>query len=282
MRYFSFILLIGIILQQTGCATDPETLDGPIDFPGKTNPQAIPDAQPYPEPPSQYGNPVYYDVYGKRYYVLNSSKDFQQKGVASWYGKQFHGRKTSNGDIYDMFAMTAAHKTLPLPTYVKVTNQRNGLTTIVRVNDRGPFHSNRIIDLSYAAALKLELIRTGTAQVIIEAIDTIPDSTLQEQPLRKTNVEQAIIQPVQQEQATQGQFVQLGVFSEINNAKRMQNKISTSSLPTPKIISVNINKTDLYRVLIGPLTAEKQIEKIKDKLSQMGIQSTKVTVSILP
>jgi rare lipoprotein A len=282
MHYLSLLLLIGIILLQTGCATDPETLDRPIDFPGKNNPQAIPDAQPYPEPLSQYGNPVHYDVYGKRYYVLNSSKDFKQEGIASWYGKQFHGRKTSNGETYDMFAMTAAHKTLPLPTYVKVTNQRNGLTTIVRVNDRGPFHSNRIIDLSYAAALKLELTRTGTTQVVIEAIDTNPDSTLQEQPLQETNIEQAIIQPVQQEQATQGQFVQLGVFSEISNAKRMQNKISTSSLPTPKIISVNINKTDLYRVLIGPLTSEKQIEKIKDKLSQMGIQSTKVTASILP
>ena len=132
---------------------------------------SVPDAVPRPEPRARYGNPPFYDVFGKRYYVLSSSVGYWERGVASWYGPGFHKEKTSTGELYDMYGMTAAHKTLPLPAYVRVTNLQNGRSVVVRVNDRGPFVGNRIIDLSYTAAAKLDMLRNGTAMVDVRAID---------------------------------------------------------------------------------------------------------------
>ena len=131
----------------------------------------VPDAKPKVEPKSKYGNPKSYVVFGKRYYTKASSKGYVERGLASWYGKKFHGRKTSNGERYNMYAMTAAHKSLPLPTYVRVTNLTNRRSTVVRVNDRGPFHGKRIIDLSYSAARKLGMAAKGIAMVEVRAID---------------------------------------------------------------------------------------------------------------
>jgi rare lipoprotein A len=125
------------------------------------------------EPRARYGNPPFYDVFGKRYYVLSSSVGYWERGVASWYGPGFHKERTSIGEPYDMYGMTAAHKTLPLPTYVRVTNLQNGRSIVVRVNDRGPFVGNRIIDLSYTAAAKLDMLRNGTAMVDVRAIDLL-------------------------------------------------------------------------------------------------------------
>src|ERR1035438_842099 len=131
---------------------------------------AVPDAVPRFEPRSQYGNPPFYDVFGKRYYVLPSSADYVEIGVASWYGPGFHEIRTSTREPYDMYGMTAAHKTLPLPAYVRVTNLLNGRSVVVRVNDRGPFVGNRIIDLSYTAAAKLDMLRNGTAMVEVRSV----------------------------------------------------------------------------------------------------------------
>jgi rare lipoprotein A len=130
----------------------------------------VPDAIPKFEPRSQYGNPPFYTVNGHRYTVLPTSSGYVERGVASWYGTEFHGLKTSTGESYDMFAMTAAHKTLPLPCYARVTNLTNGHSVVVRINDRGPFVDNRIIDLSYSAASRLDIIRHGTAFVQVEVI----------------------------------------------------------------------------------------------------------------
>jgi len=135
------------------------------------DPFGIPDAVPKAEPKSKYGNPESYVVFGKRYYTKGSSKGYVERGLASWYGKKFHGQRTSSGERYDMYAMTAAHKTLPLPTYARVTNVTNGRSAVVKINDRGPFHGNRIIDLSYSAARKLGVVAKGTAMVEIRAID---------------------------------------------------------------------------------------------------------------
>jgi rare lipoprotein A len=132
---------------------------------------SVPDAIPRLEPRARYGNPPFYDVFGKRYYVLSSSVGYWERGVASWYGPGFHKERTSTGEPYDMYGMTAAHKTLPLPVYVRVTNLQNGRSIVVRVNDRGPFVGNRIIDLSYTAAAKLDMLRNGTAMVEVRAID---------------------------------------------------------------------------------------------------------------
>ena len=137
----------------------------------KVDVAAIPDAVPKVEPKSRYGNPASYAVYGKRYYPLNASDGYRERGIASWYGTKFHGRRTSSGEPYDMYAMTAAHKTLPLPTYVRVTNLENRRSVVLRVNDRGPFHTNRIIDLSYTAASKLGILSKGTGSVEVLALD---------------------------------------------------------------------------------------------------------------
>ncbi len=126
---------------------------------------------PVQEPLSRYGNPSTYEVDGITYRVLESSVGYEAEGMASWYGEEFQGRRTSSGEPYDMYAMTAAHRTLPIPTYVEVTNLENGRTAVVRVNDRGPFHADRIIDLSYAAARKLGIVGPGTAHVRVRALE---------------------------------------------------------------------------------------------------------------
>jgi rare lipoprotein A len=131
----------------------------------------IPDAIPREEPRSPYGNPPFYTVGGHRYAVLPSASGYVERGVASWYGSEFHGLRTSTGEPYDMFAMTAAHKTLPLPCYARITNLSNGRSVVVRINDRGPFVANRIVDLSYSAASRLDMIRNGTAFVELDVLN---------------------------------------------------------------------------------------------------------------
>ncbi len=137
-------------------------------------PDTVPDMVPRAEPRSRNGNPPFYDVMGKRYFVLSSGVGYVERGVASWYGPGFHKVRTSTGEPYDMYAMTAAHKTLPLPAYVRVTNLQNGRSVVVRVNDRGPFVGNRIIDLSYTAASKLDMLRNGTAMVEVRTLEPAP------------------------------------------------------------------------------------------------------------
>jgi rare lipoprotein A len=139
-------------------------------LPDPVNPEDIPDAVPRKEPLSPYGNPPEYQRDGVTYHVLKSAKGYDAEGIASWYGPEFQGKRTSSGEPYDMYAMTAAHKTLPLPTYVEVTNLENGRKVVVRVNDRGPFKKNRLIDLSYVAALKLGIVGSGTARVRVRAL----------------------------------------------------------------------------------------------------------------
>jgi rare lipoprotein A len=166
-------LLIPVVMAAAGCAV--------VGYPGgvpsaaaagpRDDAAAIPDAVPVREPLSAYGNPPEYEVDGVTYHVMDSAEGYQAEGTASWYGEEFQGRRTSSGEPYDMYAMTAAHRTLPLPTYVEVTNLENGRTVVVRVNDRGPFHADRIIDLSYAAARKLGIVGAGTARVRVRALE---------------------------------------------------------------------------------------------------------------
>lgn len=162
------LLVAGTLLG--GCSSSPPTISdsapaSPVDV------SNIPDAVPRVEPITKAGNKTPYTVLGKTYRVMANPAGFQEEGIASWYGQKFHGRYTSNGEIYDMYGMTAAHKTLPIPCYVRVTNKANGRSAIVRVNDRGPFHDGRVIDLTYSGAVKLGFLQTGTAPVKIELID---------------------------------------------------------------------------------------------------------------
>jgi rare lipoprotein A len=229
---------------------------GPQDGPPQRTISAadIQDAEPKPEPLSKYGNPDSYVVAGKRYYVLDSAKGYVKRGTASWYGTKFHGRRTSSGEIYDMYAMSAAHKSLPLPTYVQVTNLDNQQSAIVKVNDRGPFHDNRLIDLSYAAAVKLGITGNGTARVEVKAIDVAPSTDLS-QPAK----------PV-----ASGHFVQVGAFADRNNAERLQERIS---LQIPFPVSISSVKNAYYRVRIGPFSDRQQVEAAESQLSDLGINN---------
>ncbi len=165
-RSAEVLLALTVTATLVSCGGNRSRDDGP----GSAHIPHLPsNAIPKPEPRSRYGNGPTYEVFNKRYMVIDSSAGYQERGVASWYGKKFHGNLTSSREVYDMYEMTAAHKTLPLPTYVHVRNLRNNKSIVVRVNDRGPFVSNRIIDLSYAAALKLDMIRDGTSLVEVTA-----------------------------------------------------------------------------------------------------------------
>lgn len=183
--------LLSLILVLTACSNGryQHKHDSiPSRFPNQAE---LKDAIPRAEAKSRGGNKDY-QVFGKSYQVLDSAKNFEQTGQASWYGNKFHGHLTSNGEIYDMYAMSAAHKNLPLPTYLKVTNLANEKSVVVRVNDRGPFHQSRIIDLSYSAAYKLDMLKQGTAQVKISAITDF-DSEIAQAKRQKATVKQPTI-----------------------------------------------------------------------------------------
>lgn len=216
----------------------------------------IPDAQPIIEPLSILGNQKSYSINGINYQILKTSIGYKSKGKASWYGSKFHGHNTSNGEVYNMFAMTAAHKTLPLPTYLKVTNLDNNKRVIVRVNDRGPFHGGRILDLSYAAAVKLGYAGKGTANIYVEAIDPAMWK-LQQQVGSKNN--------------SGNIYLQVGAFSSINAANKIKSQLELAfSNVMIQISSDDKHKPRLHKVQVGPLSSAINVENIKLKISDMG------------
>lgn len=219
----------------------------------------VPDAIPVPEERSRRGNASTYTVFGRTYRVMPSSRGFTQTGIASWYGSKFHGHETSNGEIYDMFAMTAAHTSLPLPTFVRVTNLENNRQVIVRVNDRGPFVGNRIIDLSYAAAYRLDMLDKGTARVRVEAIDPVEWQASQNSNRRSSNQQAA--------NASEGIFLQVGALGNAEAAQRLQARARELTQAPVRVVS----DQRLYRVQVGPLeesSAEVAIRKLE--ASELG------------
>jgi rare lipoprotein A len=240
-------------------------------------PQFVPDAVPRIEPRSRYGNPPFYDVFGKRYYVLSSSSGYVERGVASWYGPGFHQVRTSTGEPYDMYAMTAAHKTLPLPAYARVTNLQNGRSVVVRINDRGPFVGNRIIDLSYSAAVRLDMLRHGTAMVEVSAIDPAapamtqpapPDATLTAAaPAGTAPASEAGAPPA----ARGALFVQAGAFADPANAERLAGRLRDASLGQIFVRDDLIAGRHLYRVRIGPVPDVSEFDHIVAALEQRGV-----------
>ena len=225
--------------------------------------QPIPDAVPRVEPRSRYGNPAFYDVMGKRYYVLSSSAAYVERGVASWYGPGFHQVRTSTGEPYDMYAMTAAHKTLPLPAYVRVTNLQNGRSVVVRVNDRGPFVGNRIIDLSYTAAARLDMLLHGTAMVEVRAIDPAqPDTPDAPTAAGAGAAPAAPHAPL---------FVQAGAFADPANAERLAGKLRGGSFGKVFVRDDFIAGRHLYRVRIGPVPDVAEFDHIVAALEQSGV-----------
>lgn len=275
-------LLLSILLLAAGCSirpsdwsTLPDSGDGPPG--GRLDPNDISDAVPKSEPRSRSGNPSSYVVFGKRYYVMASSAGYRERGIASWYGTKFHGRKTSSGEPYDMYDMTAAHKTLPLPTYVRVTNLKNGRSTVVKVNDRGPFHSNRLIDLSYAAATKLGILGAGTGLVEVEAIDTRQPAPRLAAAPPETVPGSSIPVPRQADDATR-LYLQLGAFSQRENAERMIDRINRLTRLPSRIQSVRLDGRALFRVQVGPLPGVEQLDQASLRLEQLGLGETHVII----
>ncbi len=215
------------------------------------------DAVPRAEAPSRYGNPASYVVNGKRYYTLKSSQGFIERGIASWYGSKFHGRRTSSGEPYDMYRMTAAHKTLPLPSYVEVVNLNNGRRAVVRVNDRGPFHENRIIDLSYAAAKKLGIVANGTGLVEIRAVG--PGTRAPPVHLARDRAGQVNFR------------IQVGAFFERLNAERLYRRLKSVFGPLALLEQGHSQGRPLYRVQLGPMADVAQSDRIVSRLLALGL-----------
>lgn len=206
----------------------------------------IEDAQPRYEPQSLAGNKDY-TLRGKDYQIVDTRQPFTEEGFASWYGKKFHGHQTSNGEIYDMYSMTAAHKTLPLPSYVKVTNTRNGKSAVVRVNDRGPFHDGRIIDLSMAAATKLDVIKHGTAPVKIELIRIPKPASNDEWQSANPNI----------------YFVQLAAVTDQARAQAMAKQLA-QDFATP-VDMIKADAAEVYRLRLGPYIDRDEAIAQRDK-----------------
>lgn len=213
------------------------------------------------EPLSKYGNPPFYKVNGKRYYTLSTSRGYKEKGIASWYGAEFDGQRTSSGEIFDMYAMTAAHRSLPLPSYVQVTNLENGRQVVVRVNDRGPFHPGRIIDLSYGAAVKLGFAREGTGRVEIRAINPrtgepypLPDEELM------ASLERAF-------------YLQVGAFQSRQRAKRLQQRLQ-AWFEAAVSVSLTQQPPTFYRVRIGPLSNAEKLDNFAKRLADLGVSDS--------
>lgn len=255
-RYGSRTLLV-LAVAIAGCVstpTSPPTRPAPA--PSPTEIEKIPDAVPRSEPRSAKGNPPFYDVLGKRYFVMADAAGYVERGIASWYGPGFHNGSTSNGEKYDMYAMTAAHKTLPLPTYVQVTNLRNGKSVVVRVNDRGPFKDGRIIDLSYSAAAKLDMLRDGTTFVEVRALTSLDTPT--------------------PPPATSAIYVQAGAFSSEANAASLVERLRARGIQNSFVRRDEVDGRTLYRVRVGPVPSVGEFDRLVAKLKSLGVADARL------
>lgn len=225
----------------------------PAPAPGSMPAEELPE----PLPRSRAGNPPFYEVLGERYFVLTDGDGYREQGVASWYGAPFHGRRTSSGTVYDMHQFTAAHKTLPLPTLVRVTNLDNGRSVIVTVDDRGPFVKNRLIDLSYAAAKELDIIQSGTGRVEVEAVRT----------RRVQSASTATGAPGQ----AQRFFMQVGAFSDETNAARLKGSLESKGVNNVVIRYDDQARPALYRVRIGPIEGSAEYDALASRLASLSI-----------
>ena len=232
---------------------------------------SIPDAVPRAEPRSRYGNPESYVVFGQTYRVKKSARGHVERGLASWYGPGFHSERTSSGEPYDMYAMTAAHKTLPIPVYVRVTHLENGRSVVVKVNDRGPFVGDRIIDLSYTAAHKLGMIRSGTAPVEIRVIEPGEESPV---PVYTAVSTPSSTPPVTAAAPTLPivtRYVQAGAFGARANAEAMLARLNGAGIDNAFIREVTIAGRQWYRVQAGPVDQAAAVDALVARLRDAGV-----------
>jgi len=244
------------------------------------------------------GNPPFYDVLGHRYYVLATSEGYRARGVASWYGRDFHGLATSSGETYNMHALTAAHKTLPIPTWVEVTNLDNGKHVVVKVNDRGPFVDDRIIDLSYAAALELDMVRDGTARVEVRALTAQrapvvttasamppPASAPSAPPAPPASAGIALISSAEAAElpasagAEQSLYAQVGAFTDGANAGRLVDRLKGSGFANAFVVSEPDGRRTLHRVRLGPLRDEREFDQVRSRLRSLGFGESQLVTA---
>lgn len=234
---------------------------------------AIPDAVPKVERLHRFANRPY-QVFGKNYVPLATPSPFRQTGVGSWYGRRFHGAPTSSGERYDMYAMTAAHPTLPIPSYVRVTNLANGRSVVVRINDRGPFHSDRIIDLSYTAASKLGYVQSGSARVEVHALLSGSAAPLQQaskpEPAPQFTTRATITEPT-------GFYLQLGAFSSREAAETFRVRVYRELAWLSEAIRV-IGLVSVFRLHLGPYRSQEEARSIADRIqSELKLRPVLVT-----
>ncbi len=224
---------------------------------------AIPDAVPRIEARGRNGNPPFYDVLGRRYALLPTPEGYLERGVASWYGPGFHGVSTALGEPYDMYAMTAAHKTLPIPCYARVTNLANGRSVVVRINDRGPFVANRLIDLSYTAAAKLDMLRGGTAMVEVRVIT--PGAPQSDALTRATETPPPTL------------YIQAGAFAVPANAEGLQRRLQQAGLSNVFVLPP-LPAKHLYRVRVGPVSSVADFDALAARLATLGVPDARLAL----
>ena len=239
--------------------------DGKDSVPPPLDVSQLVEPVPKAEPRSLYGNKSPYTVLGRTYRVLPSARGYDERGIASFYGNKFHGYKTSNLETYDMYAFSAASTTLPLPSYARVTNLENGKSVVVRVNDRGPFHDNRLIDLSYAAAVKIGIWPKGTGLVEVRGID--PAHPAQELP-----------PPEAVSGRHPGIYLQVGAFADASNADRLARRLRAADLGTVQVIDGVAHGQRLRRVRVGPLDSVDRADEVSRRIERMGLPSPQVAV----
>lgn len=249
--------------------------------------EPTPPAPGLPAPPVERtrpsrGNPPFYEVFGVRYHVMPSSEGYKSRGKASWYGRQFHGKPTSSGVIYDMHSFTAAHKTLPLPTLVRVTNLANGRAVLVTVNDRGPFVADRIIDLSYAAATELDMVKSGLADVEVEAVTLDGNSPLLARgggPVSDAPQPPQAIPPGPTVLPPENLYMQVGAFGEHANAARLQAQLEAGGVSRVVIRYDGASGPGLYRVRIGPLAGAEEFDSLAARVRALRITDNPTVVT---
>lgn len=245
----SLLAIAGCARESARPAPPPEPVPAPI--PGDA-------AVPRDEPRAKSGNPPFYEVYGRRYVVLPTAAGFVEQGVASWYGPDFHGGRTATGETYDMNAMTGAHPTLPLPAWVSVTNLENGRSVVVRLNDRGPFSKNRIIDLSRAAAEQLDMIRTGTAKVEVRSLAG------------------GAAAPAASQAATY--YAQAGAFGSRDNAEALAGRLRAAGIAGVTVSEATADGRPVFRVRAGPVASLGEFDALIERLRRAGADTPRLAL----
>ena len=282
-RALTLLAVTALLLQACGSlGRGPEPLPRATVPSGTVKPPRrlddIPDAVPRKEPRSRYGNPETYEVFGRTYRVKRSARGHVERGTASWYGPGFHAERTSSGEPYDMYAMTAAHKTLPIPVYARVTNLENGRSVVVRVNDRGPFVGDRIIDLSYTAAHKLDMVRKGTAPVEIRVIEAGDEATPEPAPAPVSTpapapaIAAAAASPsAAADIGVSSRYLQTGSFAARENAEAMVNLLARSGIRNASVREARLGERAVFRVRVGPLDDAIEADDMIERLRVAGI-----------